>query len=74
MSVASDGCCVCDPPPLPVDYRYRKDELFKRMKPTTFAQLVRNALFVLCGSASDLLWGSLVHRCPGSASDPLWGS
>ena len=35
------------------DYRYRKDEIFKRLKVTTFAQLVRVIVYFL-----------VILRCP----------
>lgn len=41
------------------DYRYKKDELFKRLKVTTFAQLVSLLIFYWTKGESVLLYVSL---------------
>ena len=41
--------CYC------TDYRYRKDEIFKRLKVTTFAQLVKCCFIVTVIDTVELL-------------------
>ena len=56
------------------DYKFRKDEIFRRLKPTTFAQLVSFVTFheLLRESKFCLMW-TLMHphtlcMCAGAAS------
>lgn len=51
---------------LGIDYKFRKDEIFKRMKPTTFAQMVSFSccLFdVLFGIFGDFFLSILIIVC-----------